>query len=35
MIADCFVMYEFDVVISNGKAIAINKYTGFDNIDAK
>ena len=35
MIADCFVMYEFDVVISNGTAVAINKYTGFDNIDAK
>ena len=35
MIADCFVMYEFDVVISNGTAVAINKYTGFDNMNTK
>ena len=35
MIADCYIMYEFDVVISNGTAVAINKYTGFDNINAK
>ena len=35
MIADCFNMYEFDVVISNGTAVAINKYTGFDNVNTE
>ena len=32
---DCFILYEFDVVISQGTAIAINKYTGFENINVK
>ncbi len=35
MIAGCFILYEFVVVISQGTAIAINKYTGFENINVK
>ena len=28
---DCFIMYEFDVVISQGVAVATNKYNDFSN----
>ena len=34
---DCFVLYEFDVMIYQGTAVAINKYTSFidSNLNAK
>ena len=28
---DCFIMYEFDVIISQGVAVATNKYNVFSN----
>ena len=28
---ECFIMYEFDVVISAGVAVATNKYNDFSN----
>ena len=30
-ICDCFIIYEFDVVISQGVAVATNKYNDFSN----
>ena len=30
-ICDCFIMYEFDVIISQGVAVATNKYNDFSN----
>ena len=32
---DCFIMYEFDVVISQGVAVATNKYNDFSNDQTK
>ena len=34
-ICDCFIMYEFDVVISQGVAVATNKYNDFSNDNLK
>ena len=31
----CFIMYEFDVVISQGVAVATNKYNDFSNENLK
>ena len=28
---ECFIMYEFDVIISQGVAVATNKYNDFSN----
>ena len=28
---ECFIMYEFDVVISQGVAVSTNKYNDFSN----
>ena len=28
---ECFIMYEFDIVISQGVAVATNKYNDFSN----
>ena len=32
---ECFIMYEFDVVISQGVAVATNKYNDFSNDQTK
>ena len=32
---DCFIMYEFDVIISQGVAVATNKYNDFSNDQTK
>ena len=32
---DCFIMYEFDIVISQGVAVATNKYNDFSNENLK
>ena len=32
---DCFIMYEFDVIISQGVAVATNKYNDFSNNNLK
>ena len=34
-LCDCFIMYEFDVVISQGVAVATNKYNDFSNENLK
>ena len=34
-ICDCFIMYEFDAVISQGVAVATNKYNDFSNDNLK
>ena len=32
---ECFIMYEFDIVISQGGAVATNKYNDFSNNNLK